>query len=246
MTNCQPASLQMFPWATCVAAVQDSARYPDFAAFYADLPYVLPQNSPETRRRTASLIARWYFPSRSLDSLPSLVWRAYRREDILVDIMRVMTLEAEPVVARFVVERVQPLPIGAEFGVSLARDYISTVYGRFVPKSYERLLTTARHLGFLGGKGERWHVTAHRRADNAFLLLLHDRFAPTPRIVRIADILASPFWKYLGLRSEDDVRSILRDAEAAQRIARYAKVDELEQVTTLYSAEEYVGRALTL
>ena len=246
MLDSRPSALQMFPWTTCVSAVQDSLRYPEFAAFYADLPNVLPQNSPETRRRIANLIARWYFPDRSLDSLPAKVWRAYHREDILIDVMRVMTLEAEPVVARFVVERVQSLPVGSDFDVSLARDFITTMYGGFIARSYQRLLTTVRHLGFLGRQNRRWYVGAHTRSDSAFLVLLHDRFAPTPRIVRITDILAAPFWRYLGLRCQSEVRSILRDAEAAQLIARYAKVDELEQVTTVYSAEEYLERALKL
>ncbi len=78
------------------------------------------------------------------------------------------------------------------------------------------------------------------------MILLHARLAPTPRIVRVSDLLAEPFWRYLGLRQPDEVRTILHDADAAGLLARYSTVDQLEQVTTRYTLEEYLGRALRL
>lgn len=116
----RPSTLQMFPWETLVAAVKGSAGFSTFEAFYADLADSLPQNSPETRRRIANLIARAYFTERSLNSLATRVWAAYRREDILTDIMRVMTLEAEPVIARFVLEHVLVLEPGSVFSAPSA------------------------------------------------------------------------------------------------------------------------------
>ena len=240
------SSLQMFPWPTCVEAVKKSAAYSDFAAFYDDLPNILPQNSPETRRRTANLVVKWYFPDHSLNSIPTLVWRRYQREDILTDVMRMTTLEAEPVIARFATEQLQVLEPGSEIDLALARDFITNIYGRFNTKAYCRLRTTGCHLGLLVHRHEKWLVGALPRPDNAFLIVLHIRFAPTPRIVRLSDILSSPFWRYLGLRAPDEVRAILRDAEAAGLISRYAIVDELEQLTTRYPVGEYLERALRL
>lgn len=240
------ATLQMFPWATCVEAVKRSATYSDFCAFQGELPGSLPQNSPETRRRIANLIVKWYFPDHSLNQIPTLVWHSYQNEDILTDIMRMMTLEAEPVIARFVTEQVQVLEPGTELDLALARDFVTYTYGGFNPKTYERLLTTCRHLGFIRRQNDKWFVGALLRPDNAFLIALHARFAPSPRIVRLADILSSPFWRYLGLRAPDFVRAILRDAEAAGLISRYVTVDELEQITTRYAIAEYLERALRL
>jgi hypothetical protein len=236
----------MFPWATCVEAVKRSASYSDFDAFQAELPDSLPQNSPETRRRITNLIVKWYFPNHSLSEIPTLVWRSYQRDDILTDVMRMMTLEAEPVIARFATEQVQVLTPGADFDLALARDFITSAYGGFNAKAYDRLRTTSCHLGFLARQHTKWSVKALPRPDNALMVVLHARFAPSPRIVRMADILSSPFWRYLGLRSPDEVRAILRDAEAAGLISRYVTVDELEQITTRYTLAEYLERALRL
>jgi len=236
----------MFPWEAMIAAVKRSVDFPGFDAFYADLFESLPQNSPETRRRVANLIARAYFPNRSLEDLPTRVWCAYRRDDLLAGIMRVMALEAEPVIARFVLEQVLVLESGAVFDAARARDFVGTTFGRSDPKSYQRLLTTTHHLGFLARSGQQWSVSAIARPADTFLILLHARFAPTPRIVRMSDILSAPFWRYLGMRSPAEVRAVLHEADAARLIARYVTVDELEQVTTCYSFDEYLSERIAL
>lgn len=82
--------------------------------------------------------------------------------------------------------------------------------------------------------------------DNSFLLALHARLAPTPRIVRISDILGAAFWKLIGIRDEATVRSILRDANAKGFIAKYTIMDQLEQITTRYSFDEYLTKAFRL
>ena len=90
-----------------------------------------------------------------------------------------------------------------------------------------------------------WYQALPEPAD-ALLVLLHARLAPTPRIVRLSELLNKTWWRLLGLREPDAVRRILREASAAGLIARYAVVDELEQVTTRYPAAEYLtqGRRL--
>jgi hypothetical protein len=81
---------------------------------------------------------------------------------------------------------------------------------------------------------------------NSFIFLLHARLAPAPRIVRLNEIAEAVWWRYLGLRGEDQVRDVLREAESAGLIARFAKVDELEQVTTRYSQLQYIHQSLRL
>jgi hypothetical protein len=75
---------------------------------------------------------------------------------------------------------------------------------------------------------------------------LHARLAPTARIVRLSDILAAAFWGLMGIRDDATVRSILRTADAKGIIAKYALVDQLEQITTRYSLGEYLEKTLRL
>lgn len=227
-------------------AIQDSLTFTDFSAFYRHLQDNLSQNSPETRSRYATSIVRWFFPQRKLDSLLPRVWQAYGDHDLLLQLIRAAVLETEPVIARFIVEVVQPLPPGDFLELLTARDYITTVYGAFKDNSYRRLLSSTRDLGYIERVGGRWAVAAIRPPSDAFLLLLHARLAPTPRIVRLSELLAEPFWRHLGFRQPDEVRAVLHSADTAGLVARYTVVDQLEQVTTRYTLDEYLERALRL
>lgn len=64
--------------------------------------------------------------------------------------------------------------------------------------------------------------------------------------MRLSEILDTTCWRFLGLKKPDAVRHILRQAEAAGLIARYAAVDELEQVTTRFTRDEYIQQAKRL
>jgi hypothetical protein len=141
----------------------------------------------------------------------------------------------------------QSMPIGKNFDPVQARDFITSSFGVFKKDSYDRLLVSTRQLGFLERLSNKsWGVAAVPLPTDALLILLHARLAPTPRIVRVSDLLAEPFWRYLGLRQPDEVRTIFHDAHAVGLLARYSTVDQLEQVTTRYTLEEYLGRALRL
>jgi hypothetical protein len=233
-------------WMASIIAVKSSENFPEFEAFFHQLPDSLPQNAPVTRRKASNYIAKCYFPAKTLLDLPAYVWRIYHRDNVLLDIMRVMTLDAEPIIARFITNHVLVLSPGDPFDTASARDFITSTYGGFKQDSYYRLLIAAQELGFVTHQGKTWFTQAIPRPDNALLILLHARLAPTPRIVRLSDILAATFWQYLGLRSPDDVRAILRDAQAANLIARYAVVDELDQITTRYTVDEYLAKGLLL
>lgn len=238
------STLSDFPYHSGIQVIKDSLNFTNFDEFYRHIIDSLPQNSPGTRRRYAGLIVRCFFPEHQLDSLLPQVWKAYHDEQILHELTRITTLEAEPVIAKFVTDVILALNPGEIFQTSLAKDYIIENYGVFKMNSYKRLLNTVRHLGFLSHFGMKWIVTAIPRPANSLLFLLHSRFAPTPRIVRVADLFAQEFWRYLGIREMETVRTILQDAQAARLIARYSVVDQLEQITTLYTIDEYINRAL--
>jgi hypothetical protein len=78
--------------------------------------------------------------------------------------------------------------------------------------------------------------------ETAALLILHHRYAPTPRVIDLKAMLAEPTWKYLGFSDEDAVRGFMRKLERRRLIARYATVDRLEQVTTRYALESLLER----
>ena len=243
----QPSTLQSFPLEAGIQAIKDSVNFTDFEAFYRHLLESLPQNSPGTRKRYASLVVRWLFPDRKLGGILPLAWQTYGDDQLLLELARVTVLEVEPVIARFVTEVIQSMPVGQDFDPAQARDFITGVYGAFKKNSYNRLLVSTRQLGFLERLNNMsWIVAAVPPPADALLILLHARLAPTPRIVRLSDLLAEPFWRYLGLRQPDEVRAILHDAHAAGLLARYSTVDQLEQVTTRYTLDEYLGRALRL
>ena len=242
----RPLTLQEFPLDAGIKAVKDSLRFAEFAAFQAYLNDSLPQNSPETRSRFSQLIIRWFFRDHQIDGLLPQVWRAYQDEQILLELMRVTTLEYEPVIAQFVTKVVLAMVPGSILLPGTTRDFIIATYGTFKEPSYRRLLKTARHLGFLERRDGQWAVASIRRPADALLLLLHARLAPTPRIVTIADLLAAPFWRFLGFRDPDEVRRVMTEAETASLVARYSIVDQLEQVTTRYGWTAYLANRCLL
>ena len=240
------STLQDFPLQSSVEAVKASLDFAAYDDFRRHLIEHLPYNSPQTRRRYADLIGHRYFPGQSLSNLLTDIWRPYQDDAILADIMRVYALEAEPVIANFLLQYVAPLAVGSHLDPAAAPEYISATYGRSIAKSCERLLQTLNALGFLGRYSGTLIVKEVLTPADAFLLLLHDRLAPTPRIVRLSDILETRWWQFLGLKEPEAVRAILRRAEIAGLVARYALVDELEQVTTRYARDSYIEQAKRL
>ncbi|MHC4616937.1 MAG: hypothetical protein ACYTEQ_04195 [Planctomycetota bacterium] len=246
MTKDTPYTLQDFPLPASIVAVKASIGFGNYDGFYQHMLDSLPQNSPETRRRYANLIGKRYFPGLSLNTLLPRIWQAYQDEKILIDLMRVLALEAEPVIARFVLDKIWPLSVGQVFDEQVSRTFIQETYGAFKVKSHKRLILTVRHLGFLGRYDGELVVEQIPAPVDAFLLLLHDRLAPTPRIVRLSEILETNWWRLAGFKTAEALRRVLRDAEVTGLIARYAKVDQLEQVTTRFSRDEYVAEAKRL
>lgn len=241
-----PATLQSVAWQTGLDAVKASTEFTNFKAFRSHLFSNIRQNSEEVRKRYGSLILLRLFPEKSLDGINPRVWRIYQDEKILEDFARLTTLEAEPVITKFVIEQILVLSPGSIIENSTIQDYISSKFGSFKRDSYNRLRSAIIHMGFVSAVTGGIIVQPIPLPDNAFLIALHSKLAPTPRIVRLSDILDAVFWHLLGIRDEMTVRSILREAEAKGYIAKYTIVDQLEQITTRYSLDEYLSKAFRL
>ncbi|HEC34264.1 MAG TPA: hypothetical protein ENI37_06055 [Chloroflexi bacterium] len=239
------STLQDFPWEESIQAVKDSLRFDSYPAFAEHIFNTLPQNSPHTRRRYTNLIGHWFFPDHQLPSLPGQVWAAYGDDALLRDVMRACVLSREPVVAAFIERFVLPAPPGTELQADTFRTYIEETYGEFKRQSRERLIRTLRELGFIARVGQAWYTQALLPPATAFLILLHDRLAPTPRIVPLSQILDNPLWWQVGFHTPDEVRETLRDAAAMGLIARFVSVDQLEQITH-YTLDEWLARRLRL
>lgn len=90
------STLQDFPLAAGIQAIKDSLAFDAFDDFYRHLLNNLPQNSPQTRSRYASLVVRWFFLERRLDGLLPSAWRAYGDEHLLQPFASLM-LETTPI-----------------------------------------------------------------------------------------------------------------------------------------------------
>jgi hypothetical protein len=242
----KPSTLQSVAWETGLAAIKESIEFPSFEAFRTHLFENMRQNSDEVRKRYASLILLRLFPEKSLQGMNPKIWRAYQDEKILEDIARLTTLEAEPVIAKFVLEQIMVLSPGSIIENSIIQDYISSEFGSFKPDSYNRLRLALIHMGFASTVLNGIMVQPIPLPDNAFLIALHAKLAPTPRIVRLSDILGATFWKLMGIRDDAAVRSILRDANVKGIIAKFVVLDQLDQITTRYSLDDYLEKAVRL
>ena len=241
-----PATIQGIAWEPGLQAIKDSAMYSSFEEFKEHLQHNTRQNSEETRKKYASLIISRLFPEKSLDGINPKTWRFYRDEVILEDIARVTTLEAEPVISKFLLEQVFVLSPGSFIDNSTLQDYISSEYSILKRDSCSRLHQALIHMGFTSSEKRGLMVQPIPLPNNAFMIALHAKLAPSQRIVRLSDILCTDFWKFMGIRDEATVRSILRDAYSKGVIANYAVIDQLEQITTRFSYDEYLKNTIRL
>jgi hypothetical protein len=204
----------------------------------------LSQNSIETRRRYSQSVIRWFFTD-SVNGLVARTWASYKDEAITNDILRYLYLVQEPVMGLCVADALFPL----EPGISIPPTYFDRFLADFFKgeapnKTRERLKQNLKKLGFLErskGKPDRLaNVTSQKISS---VLLLHHLFAANSvRTIEVRHLLANPFWKYLGYKSEDAVRSVLREADAAGLFGKYIVADQLEQITTCFTLDEILER----
>lgn len=208
----------------------------------------LPQNSLETRTRYAQSVLKWFFPD-GLSSLVPRVVAAYHDETVTGDVLRTQYLLAEPIVGACVAECLYPLDLGMRVPIQYLDRFLREHLGEEPPpRTRDRLKTNLMRLGFLGrSRGQPDQLLPVNPTPTATLVLVHSLFAPEgPRTVELRNLLAHPFWKYLGYKSEDAVRGVLRAADVAGLIGKYVVADQLEQVTTCLSFDELLTRRARL
>jgi len=208
----------------------------------------LGQNSMETRRRYAQSIVRWFFPD-GLKGLLPRVWLAYQDEAIALDMLRWSYLSQEPIMGRCVAEALFPCETGLVMPPTYFDKFLHDHLGEAPPeKTRERLKSNLKKLGFLErAKGKPDRLLPVVPTKTSFLILLHHLFAAKAvRTVELRNLVTNPFWKYLGYKSEDALRALLREADAAGLVGKYVVADQLEQVTTCFTLDELLERRARL
>ena len=233
-------------WKDSIYAVKLSAEFSDFKAFRSELERALPQNSSAIRVRYTQMIIRWFFPTHSIDNLLTKVWTFYKDESLLREIMRYQYLTIEPVVCEFVIQHVLTRPPGTMLKIDYLKDFLMKKYGVVKKHPLTALSSAIRYIG-LASHGKNGIVISEISMPKTSLLILtHHIFAPTPRTVTMKEILSNCFWQCLGIRDSENVKKILHEADANGIITKYIVADQLEQITTRYSSDEFVQRKIRL
>jgi hypothetical protein len=165
---------------------------------------------------------------------------------LLETLMRYQFLSQEPTLARFVVDHLAAMPPGSVLELTLLKAFVREVDPKNRPKMVQRLGQALRRMGFIVRERRQDMVAQLWPSKTSLLLVIHHLFAPTPRIVTLHDILADPFWHYLGFREKETIRRTLHEANARGLIAGYAIVDQLEQITTRYTLGAWFREQLQL
>jgi len=233
-------------WNDSIQAIKLSTEFSDFKAFRTELEGSLHYNSSYVRIRRTRDILKWFFPSRSLDNLLTKVWTFYKNEAVIKELMRYQYLTMEPAVAEFVTNHLLPLHPGAIMDTDCLKDFLLKMYGVVRPDPLNALRGACRDMGFLYSEKGKLIVRQVPVPKTSLLILIHFLLAPTPRTVTIKEILSKPFWQYLGVREAETLRQVLREADASGVIAKYIVADQLEQLTTKHSYEEFIQRRIQL
>jgi hypothetical protein len=202
----------------------------------------------ETRHRYAQSITRWFF-SDGIEGLLPRVWRAYADEAIVLDLLRWSYLEREPLMGRCVADALFPLQNGIAIPSTYFDRFLFEYLGAIPPESTrKRIKGNLKRLGFLErAKGKVDRLTPVLPQKTSLLILIHYLFAPSSvRTVELRNLLLNPFWKYLGYKSEEAVREVLREADVSGIIGKYVMADQIEQITTNCALDVWLERGVRL
>ena len=223
-------------------------QFVDIASFQAYLREHLHQNSLSTRDRYAQTLIRWFYQD-GTNGLVSRVWRCYHDLSVAEEILRYRYLEAETMVGQVVADALFPISENALIPESYLPHFLAERFGPDISaKTIERLKSNLRKLGFLAyGKDHRDVLRLLNPSATSFLIVLHHQFAmDRPASVEFRTLAADPFWKYLGFKSEDRLRAILREALDRGLIAKYVVADRIESISLQYSFHEFVDGRMRL
>jgi len=248
MARTKIRGIQDLIWKESVFALQHVEQCADAAAFLEFLRHHLPQNSQITRDRYAGTVLRWFFPD-GVRGLAAKVWIRYRDLVLAAEILRYLYLHAEPMVGTTVAEALFPIAEGSTIPDSYLTNFLRTHFGEDTPpKSIKRVKMNLRRLGILAKeKSNRDVLRGLCPSATGFLVVAHHTFACTEtRGVELRTLLEDPFWKYLGFKSEDQIRAILKESLARGVIAKYVVADRIESISFRYTFDEFLEKGLTL
>jgi len=233
-------------WEDTVLAVKCSAKFSDFRQFRLEMESTLHFNSNRVRKIRASIIVKWFFPSHSLDNILTKIWVSYGDEQLLKEIMRYQFLVNQPMVAKFVVDCVLPLSPGESIDINYLRQFLLSEYGVVKRDPLNNLQWACRDLGFFIDEKNKLVLCQVPLPKTSLLILTHYLFAREVRTIAIKEIVQNHYWQFLGIREVEDVRRILHEADAEGIIAKYVKADQLEQITTRFSFEDFILNQIRL
>jgi hypothetical protein len=235
-------AIQDLLWKEAQWALPATESFTDEAAFERYLVEQLPQNSPRTRMRYVQTLMRWFFPD-GVRGLAASVWIHYRHQALADEILRYLYLRAEPMAGAVVAEALLPIAENSVIPDSYLPNFLRKRFGDGPPaKTVQRLKTNLRKLGFLvRGKGGRDTVRVPVHSATGFLIVLHHLFALRHAgAVEFRTLAADPFWKYLGFKTEDQLRTILKDGMDRGLLAKYVLADRIESISFRCTFEEFI------
>jgi hypothetical protein len=241
-------AIQDLIWKEALFAVRAAEPFAEEAAFRRHLQTQLPQNSPETRERYTQTLLRWFFPD-GMQGLAAEVWRHYHNASLAEQILRYLYLRAETMAGAAVTEALFPIAEDSLLPAGYLPNFVRSRFGATTPdKSLQRLKSNLRKLGFLTrARGERDVLRPLTPSGTAFLILLHHLFARQQAgSVEFRTLAADPFWKYLGFKSEDRLRDVLKAAVNRDLLAKYVLADRIESISFRHTFAEFVGKGTVL
>lgn len=244
----QVRGIQDLLWHEGLVALQAIRLFDDEEELRKHLHQHLPQNSDSTRSRYAQSLFRWFFPD-GVRGLAARTWLKYAEPALAEEVLRYLYLRAEPMVGRVVSEALFPIAENSVIPGSYLDNFIRSSFGPATPdKSIKRVKANLRKLGFLTReRGNRDTLRAMTPSSTGFLIILHYLFANNhAHSVEVRHIAQDPFWKYLGFKSEDQFRAILKESLLRGILSKYVVADRIESITFRHSYDDFVERGLRL
>lgn len=234
--------IQDLLWNEGLQALYSVESYEDDTALVEHLRKALPQNSDITRNRYSLNLMRWFFPD-GVRGLAAKVWLNYRDPILAEEVLRYLYLRAEPMVATVVADALFGIADNSVIPERYIIDTIRRRFGENIPmKSIKRVKMNLRKLGLLVRERSKDILRRPTCSATGFLVILHHIFASGEVCgVEFKAIKENPFWKYLGFRSEDELRNIIKECLTKGLISKYVVADQIESVSFRYSFDEFVS-----
>ncbi|MGH7860698.1 MAG: hypothetical protein ACREOS_00510, partial [Candidatus Dormibacteraceae bacterium] len=146
-----------------------------------------------------------------------------------------------PLLGKFVEGPLASVEIGAPLSVEAVTAFVSRECGQVVGSTVERIPKNLRKLGFLVRVGKVCTRTIPVYDPASVLLELHRVFGQASATTPFVEIVAHPFWRYVGVPDATTLEQALYWGVANGLLTKFVKSDELNQVTTGRSYAELLA-----